>query len=84
MIGVNLDDDLVRAEKFARTQDVQFQLLISAPENTGRDYRVDRVPMTVFVDRAGRAARGAPRIQGARRIPLRARVAHPSERMSKE
>ena len=53
VIGVNLDDDLVRAEKFARSQDVQFQLLISAPENTGRDYDIDRVPMMVFVDRAG-------------------------------
>ena len=53
VIGVNLDDDIARAEKFARSQDVQFQLLISTPENTGRDYRVDRVPMTVFVDREG-------------------------------
>jgi peroxiredoxin len=53
VIGVNLDDDVVRAEKFARAQDVQFQLLISTPENTGRDYQVDRVPMTVFVDREG-------------------------------
>lgn len=53
VIGVNLDDNLPRAEKFARAQDVQFPLLISAPENTGRDYRVDRLPMTVFVDRAG-------------------------------
>jgi len=60
VIGVNLDDDLVRAEKFARSQDVQFQLLISAPENTGRDYQVDRVPMMVFVDRAG-VLRGAHR-----------------------
>jgi peroxiredoxin len=53
VIGVNLDDDLVRAEKFARSQNVQFQLLIAAPENTGRDYDIDRVPMMVFVDRAG-------------------------------
>lgn len=60
VIGVNLDDDLARAEKFARSQDVQFQLLISAPENTGRDYQVDRVPMMVFVDRAG-VLRGAHR-----------------------
>ena len=44
VIGVNLDDDLPRAEKFARAQAVNFQLLISAPENTGRDNRVDRVP----------------------------------------
>jgi peroxiredoxin len=53
VIGVNLDDDVARAEKFARAQDVQFPLLISTPENTGRDFRVDRVPMTIFVDRAG-------------------------------
>jgi peroxiredoxin len=53
VIGVNLDDDVVRAEKFARAQSVQFPLLISAPENTGSDYRVDRLPMMVFVDREG-------------------------------
>jgi peroxiredoxin len=53
VIGVNLDDDQARAEKFARAQDVQFPLLISAPENTGRDFHVDRLPMMVFVDREG-------------------------------
>ena len=53
VIGVNLDDDLARAEKFARAQNVQFPLLISAPENTGRDFQVDRLPMMVFVDREG-------------------------------
>jgi peroxiredoxin len=53
VIGVNLDDNLARAEKFARAQDVQFPLLVSTPRNTGRDYGVDRLPMVVFVDRAG-------------------------------
>ncbi len=53
VIGVNLDDNVTRAEKFARAQSVQFPLLISTPENTGRDYRVDRLPMMVFVDREG-------------------------------
>ena len=53
VIGVNLDYDLARAEKFARSQDVQFPLLIAAPESIGRDYHIDRVPMTVFVDRSG-------------------------------
>jgi peroxiredoxin len=53
VIGVNLDDDAARAEKFARAQDVQFPLLIATPANTGRDYRVDRLPMMVFVDREG-------------------------------
>ena len=53
VIGVNLDDDVARAEKFARAQDVQFQLLVATARNTGRDYRVDRLPMVVFVDREG-------------------------------
>ena len=64
VIGVNLDDNVARAEKFARAQDVQFQLLISTPENTGRDYRVDRLPMMVFVDREGVLRVRAPRVQG--------------------
>jgi peroxiredoxin len=53
VIGVNLDANLARAEKFARSQTVQFPLLIAAPETIGRDYHIDRVPMTVFVDRSG-------------------------------
>jgi len=53
VIAVNLDSDLPRAEKFARSTAVQFPLLISTPGNTGRDFDVDRVPMVVFVDRAG-------------------------------
>jgi peroxiredoxin len=53
VIGVNLDDNVARAEKFARAQSVQFPLLISAPGNTGKDYGVDRLPMMVVVDRAG-------------------------------
>ena len=53
VIGVNLDDNLARAQKFARAQDVQFPLLISTPRNTGQDFDVDRLPMVVFVDRSG-------------------------------
>jgi len=53
VIGVNLDDNVPRAEKFARAQDVQFQLLVATAKSTGRDYLVDRLPMLVFIDRAG-------------------------------
>ena len=60
VIGVNLDDNVARAEKFARAQDVQFQLLVSTAKSTGREYRIDRLPMLVFVDRAG-VLRGAHR-----------------------
>ena len=53
VIGVNLDDNLQRAEKFARAQDVDFQLLVSTAKNTGRDFGIDRLPMVLFLDRAG-------------------------------
>ncbi len=53
VLGVNLDDNLARAEKFARAQDVGFPLLISTTRSTGRDFAVDRLPMVLFLDRAG-------------------------------
>jgi peroxiredoxin len=53
VLGVNLDDNLARAEKFARAQDVGFPLLLSTAKSTGRDFAVDRLPMVLFLDRAG-------------------------------
>jgi peroxiredoxin len=53
VIGVNLDDNLPRAEKFARSQNVGFQLLVSTAKTTGREFGVDRLPMVLFLDRAG-------------------------------
>ena len=32
---------------------MQFPLLVATAKNTGRDFHVDRLPMIVFVDRAG-------------------------------
>ena len=32
---------------------MDFQLLVATAKTTGRDFRVDRLPMIVFVDRAG-------------------------------
>lgn len=53
VLGVNLDDNLARAEKFARSQDVDFQLLVSTAKATGREFGIDRLPMVLFIDRAG-------------------------------
>jgi peroxiredoxin len=53
VVGVNLDDNLARAEKFARAQDVDFPLLVSTAKSTGREFGVDRLPMVLFLDRAG-------------------------------
>lgn len=53
VLGVNLDDNRARAEKFARAQDVGFPLLVSTSKSTGREFGVDRLPMVLFLDRAG-------------------------------
>jgi peroxiredoxin len=53
VVGINLDDNPVRAEKFARAQDVGFPLLVSTAKSTGREFGVDRLPMVLFLDRAG-------------------------------
>lgn len=53
VIGVNLDDNLARAERFARAQRVGFPLLVSTPKEVGREFRVDRLPMVLFLDREG-------------------------------
>jgi peroxiredoxin len=53
VVGINLDDNLARAEKFARSQQVDFQLLLSTPKTTGREFGVDRLPMVLFLDRTG-------------------------------
>jgi peroxiredoxin len=53
VIGVNLDENLARAERFARAQDVGFPLLVSTPRGIGREFGIDRLPMVLFLDRAG-------------------------------
>jgi peroxiredoxin len=53
VVGVNLDDNLARAERFARAQDVGFPLLVTTAKNIGREFGIDRLPMVLFVDREG-------------------------------
>jgi peroxiredoxin len=53
VLGVNLDDNPARAEKFARAQNVGFPMLVSTTKSTGREFAVDRLPMVLFLDRAG-------------------------------
>jgi peroxiredoxin len=53
VLGVNLDDNLARAERFARSQRVGFPLLLSTTKDIGREFGVDRLPMVLFLDREG-------------------------------
>jgi peroxiredoxin len=54
VIGVNLDENVRRAQEFARAQNVRFPLLVAPQAGTGRSYRVDSLPMMVIVDRLGK------------------------------
>lgn len=53
VFGVGVDDDQAAALEFARARAVAFPMLLDAAKGVARDYQVDNLPMTVFVDRRG-------------------------------
>lgn len=53
VVGVSLDDDPERARSLAHAVDARFRNVFDADKRLGRPYRVNDVPMTVLVDRAG-------------------------------
>ncbi len=53
VLGVSVDDDERRAGEFADSMRVSYPILFDTGETVGRDYSVQKMPMTVLVDRAG-------------------------------
>jgi peroxiredoxin len=53
VLGVSVDDDAQRAERYARSHRTHFPLLFDAAKEVGRAYRIDRLPTTVLIDRSG-------------------------------
>jgi peroxiredoxin len=53
VLGVSVDDDAQRAERFAREHRTRFPLLLDSDKAVGRDYKIDRLPTTVLIDRSG-------------------------------
>lgn len=53
VVGVSVDDDPAAALEFARQRGVSFPMLLDSQKQVSREYRVDNLPMTVFVDRSG-------------------------------
>lgn len=51
--GVSVDATERRARRFAHAHRVDFQMLDDPREDVSRLYEVDRLPMTVFIDRYG-------------------------------
>jgi len=53
VLGISVDDDARRAGEFAGSIGVSYPILFDTGETVGRDYAVQKMPMTILVDRAG-------------------------------
>jgi peroxiredoxin len=53
VLGVSVDEDLGRAREFATAMKVSYPLMFDTGSDIGRDYLLQKMPMTILVDRAG-------------------------------
>src|ERR1700686_451349 len=53
VLGVSVDEDLGRAREFAGAMKVSYPLMFDTGSRIGRDYLLEKMPMTILVDRAG-------------------------------
>jgi len=53
VLGVSVDEDSRRAHEFADAMKVGYPILFDTTLNVGRDYRLEKMPMTILVDRSG-------------------------------
>jgi peroxiredoxin len=53
VLGVSVDDDLRRSKEFAAAMGVSYPILFATGSQIGKNYLLQKVPMTILVDRAG-------------------------------
>src|SRR5258706_11393088 len=53
VLGVSVDDDLRRSKEFAASMGVSYPILFDTGTKIGRDYLLQKMPMTILVDRSG-------------------------------
>ena len=53
VLGVSVDEDLRRARDFAGSSHVSYPILFDTGSDIGRDYLLEKMPVTILVDRAG-------------------------------
>jgi peroxiredoxin len=53
VLGVSVDEDAHRAREFADAMKVRYPILLDTSPDIGRVYMLDRMPVTVLVDRSG-------------------------------
>jgi peroxiredoxin len=53
VLGVSVDDDLRRSREFATAMRVSYPILFDTGSDIGKDYLLQKMPVTILVDRAG-------------------------------
>ena len=53
VIGVSVDEDLRRSKDFATAMSVSYPILFDTGTEIGKDYYLQKMPMTILVDRSG-------------------------------
>ena len=53
VLGISIDEDLRRAREFADSIKVSYPLMFDTGSQIGQDYLLQKMPMTILVDRSG-------------------------------
>jgi peroxiredoxin len=53
VLGISVDEDLRRSREFADAMAVSYPILFDAGSSIGKDYQLQKMPMTMLVDRNG-------------------------------
>ena len=53
VLGVSVDEDLKRARDFADSIKPTYPVMFDTGSEIGRDYQLEKMPMTILVDRSG-------------------------------
>jgi peroxiredoxin len=53
LLGVSIEADARRAGEFATSMHIPYPVLIDTDPALGQEYAVDKMPMTILIDRAG-------------------------------
>jgi peroxiredoxin len=53
VLGISVDDDMQRADRYAHTHPMHFPVLLDPAKSVSRAYQIDRLPTTVLIDRSG-------------------------------
>jgi peroxiredoxin len=53
VLGISVDEDLRRAREFADAMKPSYPVMFETGSQIGHDYQLDKMPMTILVDRGG-------------------------------